>query len=145
MAVSINKVILVGNVGKDPEIRSLNNGDRIASFSVATSESWKDKSSGERKERAEWHKIVVLNEHLVKVIEDYVKKGSKIYIEGSLQTRKWTDKDGNDRFSTEVVLQRYKGELAILSGMKEDSQEQRRESKPAKTVSYDELNDEIPF
>ncbi len=114
MAGSVNKVIIVGNLGKDPEIRSFQNGGRVASFSVATSESWKDKTSGEKKERTEWHRISVLNENLVGIIERYVKKGSKIYIEGQLETRKWTDKDGQEKYSTEVVLRPYRGELTLL-------------------------------
>lgn len=119
MAGSVNKVILVGNVGNDPEIRSLNSGDRVCNFSLATSESWRDKQSGERKEKTEWHRIVVFNDGLVGVIERYVKKGSKLYIEGQLQTRKWTDRDGNDKYTTEIVLQRYRGELAMLDSRSE--------------------------
>jgi single-strand DNA-binding protein len=114
MAGSINKVILVGNLGKDPEIRHTQNGDKIANFSIATSESWKDKNSGERKERTEWHRIVVFNEHLADVVEKYLTKGSKVYVEGQLQTRKWQDQSGNDRYSTEIVLQRFRGELQML-------------------------------
>lgn len=114
MSGSVNKVILVGNVGKDPDIRRLNSGEPVASFSVATSESWRDKASGERRERTEWHNVVVFNENLVKVIEQYVKKGAKVYLEGQLQTRDYTDKDGNQRKTTEVVLQRYRGELTLL-------------------------------
>src|ERR1700685_1660703 len=104
MSVSVNKVILVGNLGKDPEIRSTQDGREIASFSLATSQSWKDNATGERKEKTEWHNIVVFNTNLVGVVKNYVKKGSKLYIEGALQTRKWTDKDGRERYSTEVVL-----------------------------------------
>lgn len=114
MASSVNKVILVGNVGKDPEIRSFQNGDRVASFSVATSEYWKDKATGERKERTEWHRISVMNDSLVGVIEKYVKKGSKLYLEGQLETRKWTDQSGAEKYSTEVVLRPYRGELTLL-------------------------------
>ncbi|WP_017930837.1 single-stranded DNA-binding protein [Robiginitomaculum antarcticum] len=114
MAGSINKVILVGNVGNDPEIRSFNNGGKVANFSLATSESWKDKNSGERREKTEWHRISIFNEGLVGVVERYVKKGSKLYIEGKLQTRKWTDRDGNDKYTTEVVLQGYDGNLTML-------------------------------
>ena len=116
MAGSVNKVILVGNLGKDPEIRSTQGGTEIASFSIATSESWKDKSTGERKEKTEWHNIVVFNPQLVGIVKSYVKKGSKLYIEGALQTRKWQDKDGHDRYSTEVVLQNYNGTLTMLDG-----------------------------
>lgn len=114
MAGSINKVIIVGNVGKEPEIRSMQNGDKIANFSLATSETWKDKATGERREKTEWHRVVVFNDNLVGVIERYVNKGSKLYIEGQLQTRKWTDNQGIERYTTEVVLQRYRGELALL-------------------------------
>ena len=114
MAGSINKVILVGNLGADPEIRSLNSGDKVCNLSIATSESWKDKQSGERREKTEWHRVVIFNDNLVRVCENYLKKGSKVYLEGSLQTRKWTDRDGNDKYTTEVVLQRYRGELAML-------------------------------
>jgi len=114
MAGSVNKVILVGNVGRDPEIRSTQDGQKIANFTLATSENWRDKTSGERKERTEWHRIVVFNERLADVIEKYVRKGSKLYIEGALQTRKWTDQSGQERYTTEVVLQRFRGELTML-------------------------------
>jgi len=116
MAGSVNKVILVGNVGRDPEIRSTQDGLRLANMSLATSETWRDKNSGERKERTEWHRVVVFNERLVDVIEKYVRKGSKLYIEGALQTRKWTDNSGQERYTTEVVLQRFRGELTMLDG-----------------------------
>jgi single-strand DNA-binding protein len=114
MAGSVNKVILVGNLGKDPDVRRLNSGDQVVSFSIATSESWRDKTSGERKEKTEWHNVVIFNENLGKVVEQYCKKGSKVYVEGQLQTRKWQDKDGNDRYTTEIVLQRFRGELTLL-------------------------------
>ena len=116
MAGSVNKVILVGNLGRDPEIRSMQSGEEIAQLSLATSETWRDKASGERKERTEWHRVVIFNENLVKVAKQYLKKGSKVYIEGSLQTRKWTDKDGAEKYTTEVVLQRFRGELTMLDG-----------------------------
>jgi single-strand DNA-binding protein len=116
MAGSVNKVILVGNLGKDPEIRSLNSGDRVANLSLATSETWRDKASGERKEKTEWHRVVIFNENLVKVAESYLKKGAKVYIEGSLQTRKYTDQSGAEKFSTEIVLQKFRGELTMLDG-----------------------------
>jgi single-strand DNA-binding protein len=115
MAGSVNKVILVGNLGRDPEIRTTQDGTKVANLSLATSETWRDKNSGERKERTEWHRVVVFNDRLVDVIEKYVKKGSKLYIEGALQTRKWTDKEGQERYSTEV-LQRFRGELTMLDG-----------------------------
>jgi len=114
MAGSVNKVILIGNVGKDPEIRSTNDGTRIANFTLATSETWRGKASGERKERTEWQRIVIFNDRLTDVFEKYVKKGAKLYIEGALQTRKWTDKEGQERYTTEVVLQRFRGELTML-------------------------------
>lgn len=113
MAGSVNKVILVGNVGKDPEIRTFGNGGKVANFSIATSENWKDKQ-GQRQEKTEWHNIAVFNDGLVGVIERYVKKGSKLYIEGKLQTRKWQDRDGNDKYTTEIVLQGYGGTLTML-------------------------------
>ena len=116
MAGSVNKVILVGNLGADPEIRSLNSGDRVANLRIATSETWRDKSSGERKEKTEWHRVVIFNDNLVKVAEQYLKKGSKVYIEGSIQTRKWTDQSGVEKFSTEIVLQKFRGELTMLGG-----------------------------
>jgi len=116
MAGSVNKVILVGNVGNDPEIRTFGNGGKVANFSIATSENWRDKQSGERKEKTEWHRVAVFNDGLVGVIERYVKKGSKLYIEGKLQTRKWTDNSGQDKYTTEVVLQGYGGNLTMLDG-----------------------------
>jgi single-strand DNA-binding protein len=116
VAGSVNKVILVGNLGRDPEIRSTQDGTRIANLSLATSESWRDRNSGERKERTEWHRVVVFNDKLVEVVEKYLKKGSKIYVEGALQTRKWTDQSGTEKYSTEVVLQRFRGELTMLDG-----------------------------
>src|SRR5258705_6161313 len=116
MAGSVNKVILVGNLGRDPEVRSTQDGTRVANLSLATSESWRDKNSGERRERTEWHRVVVFNDRLVDVCEKYLKKGSKIYIEGALQTRKWTDQSGAEKYTTEVVLQRFRGELTMLDG-----------------------------
>ncbi|WP_306049804.1 single-stranded DNA-binding protein [Oceaniradius stylonematis] len=114
MAGSVNKVILVGNLGADPEIRRLNSGDPVVNLSVATSETWRDKQSGERRERTEWHRVVIFNENLAKVAENYLKKGAKVYIEGQLQTRKWTDQNGQDKYTTEIVLQRFRGELQML-------------------------------
>tara|TARA_R110002124_G_scaffold149250_1_gene315292 strand:- start:637 stop:1128 length:492 start_codon:yes stop_codon:yes gene_type:complete len=116
MAGSVNKVILIGNVGKDPEIRRTQDGRPIANLSIATSETWRDKNSGERKEKTEWHRVVVFNEGLCKVIEQYVKKGAKLYIEGALQTRKWTDQAGVEKYSTEVVLQGFNSTLTMLDG-----------------------------
>jgi single-strand DNA-binding protein len=121
MAGSVNKVILIGNLGKDPEIRTLNSGDRVANLRIATSEQWRDKATGERKEKTEWHQIVIFNENIVKVAENYLKKGSTVYIEGSLQTRKYTDAQGVEKYSTEIVLQRFNGQLTMLGG-RNDSQ-----------------------
>jgi single-strand DNA-binding protein len=115
MAASVNKVILIGNLGRDPEVRRLQDGTKVVNFSIATSESWKDKSTGERREKTEWHRVVILfNEHLAEIAEKYLRKGSKVYVEGALQTRKWTGNDGIEKYSTEVVLQRYRGELTML-------------------------------
>ena len=114
MAGSVNKVILIGNLGKDPQVRSLNSGEKVVNFSLATSESWRDKATGERKEKTEWHNVVVFNENIGKVVEQYCKKGTKVYLEGQLQTREFTDRDGNQRKATEVVLQRFRGELTLL-------------------------------
>ena len=114
MAGSVNKVILVGNLGADPEIRRLNSGDPVVNMRIATSESWRDKQSGERKEKTEWHNVVIFNDQLAKVAEQYLKKGAKVYIEGQIQTRKWQDQTGNDRYTTEIVLQKYRGELQML-------------------------------
>ncbi len=149
---SVNKAIILGNVGQDPEIRALNNGNRVANLSIATSESWKDKATGERKERTEWHRVIVFNDGLVGVIEQYVRKGTKLYIEGQIQTRKWTDKDGNERYSTEIVLQNYNGQLVLL-GSKDAPAQSAQPAQPtqheqAKANGYQadaELNDEIPF
>lgn len=120
--MSINKVILIGNVGKDPEIRTMNNGNEVALFSLATSEYWKDKASGEKKERTEWHRIVVYSQGLVNIVKNYVKKGSKLYLSGSIQTRKWVDAQGLDKFSTEIVLQGYAAELQILDSRNSNGQ-----------------------
>ena len=114
MAGSLNKVMLIGNLGADPEIRSMNNGGKVCTLSIATSESWKDKNTGEKREKTEWHRVVVFGEGLVRVCENYLKKGSKIFVEGSLQTRKWQDKSGNDKYTTEVVLQGFGGTLTML-------------------------------
>ncbi|HZT19453.1 MAG TPA: single-stranded DNA-binding protein [Dongiaceae bacterium] len=116
MAGSVNKVILVGNLGRDPEVRTTQDGAKMVTFSLATSESWRDKNSGERRERTEWHRVVIFNERLGEVAEKYLRKGSKIYLEGALQTRKWSDQSGQERSTTEVVLQRFRGELTMLDG-----------------------------
>ncbi len=162
MAGSVNKVILVGNLGKDPEVRHTQDGKPIVSMSIATSENWRDKSSGERKEKTEWHRVVIFNENLAKVAEQYLKKGSTVYIEGQLQTRKYTDKDGVEKYTTEVVLQNFRGELTML-GSKPNSgdsgsisygggndfgasspMEKPRSSSPKQSFSRD-LDDEVPF
>ena len=114
MAGSVNKVILVGNLGRDPEVRSLNDGSPVVNLSLATSETWRDRQSGERRERTEWHRVVIFNENLAKVAQNYLHKGSKVYVEGQLQTRKWQDQSGQERYTTEVVLQRFRGELTML-------------------------------
>jgi single-strand DNA-binding protein len=116
MAGSVNKVILVGNLGRDPEVRRLNSGEPVVNLRIATSENWKDKATGERKEKTEWHNVVIFNENLARVAEQYLRKGSKVYVEGQLQTRKWTDQSGQEKYTTEVVLQRFRGELTILDG-----------------------------
>ena len=161
MAGSVNKVILIGNLGADPEIRSLNSGDRVANLRIATSETWRDRASGERKEKTEWHRVVVFNENIVKVCEQYLKKGAKVYIEGSIQTRKWTDQAGVEKFSTEIVLQKFRGELTMLDGRGEGAGDgdsggygngggfssgprAQQSSAPREEFSAD-LDDEIPF
>ncbi len=158
MAGSVNKVILVGNLGRDPEVRHTQDGSPVVNLSVATSENWKDRATGERRERTEWHRVVIFNENLAKVAENYLRKGSKIYIEGQLQTRKWTDQQGVEKYSTEVVLQRYRGELTMLDSKGEGSgayggasggsydQDYGGGSAPSGGTSQsDELDDEIPF
>lgn len=150
---SVNKVSLLGNVGKNPEIRSSQSGARFASFSLATSESWKDKQTGERKEKVEWHNISVTNDALVSIVERFVKKGSKVYLEGQLQTRKWTDNDGNDRYNTEVVLKPFSGEIVLLDsrqdGESASNSDERRynatNKAQAPTSFADDLDDSIPF
>lgn len=141
MSGSINKVILVGNLGKDPEVRAMNNGNEVCNLTVATSESWKDKTSSERKEKTEWHRVVIFNEGLIRIAKSYLHKGSKVYIEGQLQTRKWVNKDGIDQYSTEIVLQGFNSNLTILS-KKEDMPS---ESSGHEVVTTQDFNDEIPF
>jgi single-strand DNA-binding protein len=141
---SVNKVILLGTLGKDPEIKSFPSGDRIAEMSIATSERWTDKATGEKKEKTEWSRVVIRNDGLVKVAENYLAKGSKVYIEGQLQTREWTDKDGSKRYATEIVVGKYRGELVLISGGKE--KDARAESQQAVKRSFaDDLEDSIPF
>lgn len=151
MAGSVNKVTLVGNLGRDPEVRTMDDGGKIVQLSLATSESWKDKNSGERNEKTEWHRVVIFNEALGKTAEQYLKKGSTVYIEGQLQTRKWTGKDGVDKYTTEVVLQRYRGELTML-GNKADAAAGSYQPPALKKLddgpingATNELDDEIPF
>lgn len=146
MSGSVNKVILVGNVGRDPEIRRTQDGRPIANLSIATSETWRDKSSGERKEKTEWHRVVIFSEPLCKVVESYVKKGSKLYIEGPLQTRKWTDKDGVEKYSTEIVLQGFNSVLTMLDGKSYgyDGAEGQKQGSAPRPMS-DVMDDEIPF
>lgn len=140
MAGSVNKVILVGNLGADPEMRRLNSGDQIANLRIATSESWRDRQTGERKDRTEWHSVVIFNENLAKVAEQYLKKGAKVYIEGALQTRKWQDQNGNDRYSTEIVLQKFRGELQILDSRNDGNSNSNQSSGATR-----DLDDEIPY
>lgn len=147
MAGSVNKVILVGNLGRDPEVRRMTSGDPVVNLSLATSESWRDKASGERKEKTEWHRVVIFNENLAKVAEQYLRKGSKIYLEGQLQTRKYTDKDGVEKYSTEIVLQRFRGELVMLDTRGEGGGGGGRGGAGEGAASFDrnEMDDEIPF
>ena len=157
MAGSVNKVILVGNLGADPEVRQTQDGRPIVNLRLATSENWRDKATGERREKTEWHRVVIFNENLARVAEQYLKKGSKVYIEGQLQTRKWQDQSGQDRYSTEVVLQQYRGELTMLDGKRDSVSESDQRngdfgrSGPfsgagGNSRSFDtELDDEIPF
>lgn len=151
MAGTVNKVIIVGNVGKEPEIRTAQDGSKFASFVVATSDVWKDKLTGERKEKTEWHRVVVFNQQLAEIVEKYVSKGSKVYLEGQLQTRKWQDNSGQERYTTEVVITRFKGEIALLD---RKSSEQTRsdddfitEKSNSSNISdsIDSIDDEIPF
>ena len=144
MAGSVNKVILVGNLGRDPEVRRLNSGSPVVNLRIATSESWRDKNSGERQERTEWHNVVIFNENLAKVAEQYLKKGSKVYVEGQLQTRKWQDQQGQDRYSTEVVLQQYQGQIVLLG---DPSRQPRQEpSQPSSGGGQTpDLDSDIPF
>lgn len=149
MAGSVNKVILVGNLGRDPEVRRMTSGDPVVNLSIATSETWRDKASGERKEKTEWHRVVIFNENLAKVAEQYLRKGSKIYIEGQLQTRKYTDKDGVEKYSTEIVLQRFRGELVMLDTRGGEGGGggggRGGASEGAASFDRDEMDDEIPF
>lgn len=148
---SLNKVSLIGNLGKDPEVKSYSEGGKIVTLSLATSEFWKDKTTGEKKERTEWHRIVIFNERLAGFAENYLRKGSKVYIEGQLQTRKWINNKGDDVYTTEVVLPRYRGEMKIIykatpDGVSdEDESTEENQSQPSAPQNYDALDDEIPF
>ena len=154
MSGSVNKVTLVGNLGRDPEVRAMQNGDKIVQLSIATSDRWKDKNSGEQRERTEWHRVVIFNDALGKIAEQYLKKGSTVYLEGQLQTRKWTDQQsGQEKYTTEVVLQRYRGELTLLGSRSEnqisndqqnDQIDQSNQISMSDEIASD-LDDEIPF
>jgi single-strand DNA-binding protein len=143
MAGSVNKVILVGNLGKDPEVRSTQDGSKIVSFSMATSESWKDKVSGERKDKTEWHRVAVFNPNLAEICEKYLHKGSKVYIEGQLQTRKWQDQTGAERYTTEVILSRFRGELALLDSRSDSAAVS--DAAPGDKPESGPVDDDIPF
>ena len=153
MAGSVNKVIIMGNLGKDPEIRNFTNGGRVCNFSVATSESWRDKNSGEKQERTQWHNISILSEPLVNIAERFLKKGSKVYLEGQLETRKWQDNSGSDRYSTEIVLRPYKGEITLIDNradsnvsdgsLSNNQMDEIQENSVSPNV--DDFDDEIPF
>jgi len=142
----VNKVILVGHLGRDPEVRRMNNGDQLCNLRLATSETWRDKASGERRERTEWHQVVIFNENLVRVAEQYLKKGAKVFVEGQLQTRKWTDQGGIERYSTEVVLTRFRGELVLLDSRgRDDAGGTERQDSNGGAATRREVDDEIPF
>jgi single-strand DNA-binding protein len=156
MAGSVNKVILIGNLGRDPETRNMQDGNPVVNMSIATSESWRDKNSGERRERTEWHRVVIFNDKLAEIAQKYLRKGSTVYIEGQLQTRKWTDQAGQEKYSTEVVLQRFRGELTMLGGRSDstggsDYASENEMAPPAATAdpiagsTSNDLDDEIPF
>ena len=153
MAGSVNKVILMGNLGKDPEIRNFPNGGRVCNFSVATSESWRDKNSGEKQERTQWHNISILSDPLVNIAERFLKKGSKVYLEGQLETRKWQDNSGSDRYSTEIVLRPYKGEITLIDNKADSNMSNEPISnnqmdeiqENSVSPNVDDFDDEIPF
>jgi single-strand DNA-binding protein len=156
MAGSVNKVILVGRLGNDPDIRTMQGGGKVANLSVATSESWNNKNTGERQERTEWHRVVIFNEGLVRVTENYLKKGAKVYIEGQIETRKWQDQNGQEKYSTEIVLRPYRGELQMLDSRSENNGSNGYDRSPINdasqlhpsgmgTTQHDDFEDEIPF
>ena len=140
---SVNKVVLLGNLGRDPEVRYTPSNAKIVNLSIATSERWRDKNSGDNRERTEWHRVVIFNENLADIAEKYLAKGSKVYLEGQLQTRKWTDQSGQERYTTEIVLQRFNGVLVLLGGRDERGAE--GQSRSQKSSGYDDLDDSIPF
>ena len=152
MAGSVNKVIILGNLGRDPEVRTSNEGNKIVQLNIATSERWKDRNSGEQKERTEWHRVVIFNENLCNIAEQYLKKGSSVYIEGQLQTRKWQDQNGQDKYTTEIVLGRFRGSLTLI-GNRSDNNFNESENNNASSENNNEpplggvrdLEDEIPF
>ena len=150
MAGSVNKVILVGNLGREPESRAMQSGDKVVNLSVATSENWRDRQTGERREKAEWHRVVIFDQNLVEIAEKYLQKGSKVYLEGQIQTRKWTDQSGQEKYTTEVVLQRFRGTLTMLdsrsdSGGGDYTTPSGSDFKEAPTMASSDLDDEIPF
>ncbi len=147
MASSLNKAIIIGNLGRDPEIRHTNDGKEIASFSIATSESWKDRATGEKKEKTEWHRVVVFNEGLVSVIKNYAKKGTKVYLEGSIHTRKWIDNSGQEKYTTEIILQNFNAQFILLDskGSGSPAGESFAAKPSAATFDHSDLDDEIPF
>ncbi len=150
MAGSVNKVILVGNLGRDPEVRTFQNGGKVCNLAVATSERWRDKNTGENREKTEWHRVAIFSEPLVRISEQYLRKGSKVYLEGQLETRKWQDQSGADRYTTEIVLRPYRGELTLLDGRSEGGgpPQQGGPSEPARSgesFGGSDLDDEIPF
>ena len=144
MAGSLNKVMLIGNLGADPEVRSFPNGGKVANLRIATSESWKDRNTGERQERTEWHTVAIFSDGLINVVERFLRKGSKVYIEGQLSTRKWQDQQGNDRYSTEVHLRGFGGVLTMLEGP-QDQRGERQQPYDTPPQNHDDLDDDIPF
>lgn len=145
MAGSVNKVILVGNLGRDPEVKRMASGDPVVNLNIATSETWKDKQTGERKEKTEWHRVVIFNENIANVAEQYLRKGSKIFVEGQLQTREYQDKDGQKRYATEIVLQRFRGELTILDSAGGGSSESQSSGASVHPKAGADMDDDIPF
>lgn len=148
MSGSVNKCIIVGNLGADPEVRRLSSGDPVVNLRVATSESWRDKASGERKEKTEWHAVTIFNDQIAKVAEAYLRKGMKVFVEGQLQTRKWTDQQGQDRYTTEIVLQKFRGELQMLDTKSDDAAPKERKANRDDPRDYggrEDLDDQIPF